>query len=112
MDRRGLDPPTPPTNLVPTTHPPLPTPPPPLSQHAAPPQGAHPHWGSLVYNYGRNKVQNYLISNAPFWLHKYPIDGLPVAAGASTLYPDSSRQPGEWVPNQFGGRENIQAIDF
>src|SRR5260370_37928920 len=81
-------------------------------EHSDPRQGAHPDGGTLVYNYGRNEVQNYLISNALFWLDKYHIDGLRVDAVASMLYLDYSRQPGEWVPNQFGGRENIQAIDF
>lgn len=83
-----------------------------LYEHEDTRRGSHPEWGTLIYNYGRREVSNYLIANALFWLDKYHIDGLRVDAVASMLYLDYSRRDGEWLPNQYGGRENIEAIDF
>jgi len=83
-----------------------------LFEHEDPRQGIHPDWKSYIFNYGRNEVRSVLISSALFWLDKYHIDGLRVDAVASMLYLDYSREHDEWVPNQFGGRENLEAIYF
>ena len=83
-----------------------------LYEHKDPKKGFHPDWKSLIFNYGRSEVKEFLINNALFWLDKYHADGLRIDAVASMLYLDYSRQEGQWIPNKYGGRENLEAIDF
>lgn len=83
-----------------------------LYEHSDPREGYHQDWNTLIYNYGRREVSNFLVGNALYWIERFGIDALRVDAVASMIYRDYSRKEGEWIPNEFGGRENLEAIEF